>query len=213
MIKTETITIHRQTFTLHPSGAIYWHELEMLLVADVHLGKVTHFRKHGSAVPQAAIRHNFKQMDMVLSDFNPKALCFLGDLFHSYINAEWLLFSEWTKTVSSKIILVTGNHDVISPLKYEGINISLTDEWQIGTILLTHIPETRDRIFNIAGHIHPGIRLKGLGKQSISIPCFVKKTDQMILPAFGAFTGKYIISPNKEDQLFAITKDEVILID
>jgi len=40
MIKTETITLHQQTFTLHPSGAMYWHETQMLLVADVHLGKV-----------------------------------------------------------------------------------------------------------------------------------------------------------------------------
>jgi len=213
MIKTETITIYKQTFTLHPSGAMYWHELEMLLVADVHLGKVTHFRKHGSAVPQSAILRNFEQMDIVLACFKPKVLCFLGDLFHSYINTEWLLFSEWTKTVSSKIILVTGNHDVISPLKYEAINIHLTDEWQIGSILLTHIPETRSRVFNIAGHIHPGIRLKGLGKQFLSIPCFVQKTNQIILPAFGTFTGKYVISPNKEDQVFGITKDEVIRID
>lgn len=211
-MKVETITIHAQTFTLHPSGAMYWHEHKMLLIADVHLGKVTHFRKHGSAVPQSAIQDNFRQLDNVLSHFQPEVLCFLGDLFHSYINAEWLLFAEWIKTVSSQIILVAGNHDVISSSKYEEIDIEVTDQWQIGSILLTHIPELRNNAFNIAGHIHPGIRLKGLGKQSLSIPCFFKSSNQLILPAFGTFTGKHLIAPNQGDQVFAVTKDEVIRI-
>ncbi|MBQ4820410.1 ligase-associated DNA damage response endonuclease PdeM [Aquimarina sp. MMG016] len=213
MIKTETININKETFTLHPSGAMYWKEKKMLLIADVHLGKVTHFRKHGSAIPLSAIQYNFHQLDSVLLDFKPEVLCFLGDLFHSYINSEWQLFTTWIKNITPKVVLVTGNHDIISPSKYEEININVTAEWLIDSILLTHIPEIREHTFNISGHIHPGIRLKGLGKQSISVPCFIKKKNQMILPAFGTFTGKYIISPNKEDQAFVITKDEVIRID
>jgi len=210
MIKTKTINIHKQTFTLHPSGVMYWHETQMLLIADVHLGKVTHFRKHGSAVPISAMHDNYVQLDQVLSCFKPRVLCFLGDLFHSYINSEWDLFSKWKKTVSAKIVLIAGNHDVISPIKYEKINIDVTDQWQIGSILLTHIPETQDHVFNIAGHIHPGVRLKGLGKQSISVPCFFKTIDQMILPAFGVFTGKHILTPDEHCQVFVITEEEVI---
>ncbi|KAA1243365.1 ligase-associated DNA damage response endonuclease PdeM [Aquimarina sp. RZ0] len=210
MINTETINIYGQTYTLHPTGSVYWHETEMLLIADVHLGKITHFRKHGSAVPLSATQYNFTQLDQVLSYFEPKVLCFLGDLFHSYINSEWLLFSEWLTKLSSEVVLITGNHDVISAVKYEEINITVSNEWQIGLILLTHIPEVRKHAFNIAGHIHPGIQLKGPGKQSVSVPCFVKKSNQMILPAFGTFTGKHILVPDKEDEIFAVTKDEVI---
>ncbi len=213
MIKTTTIHIEEQRFILHPSGAMFWCDQNILLIADVHLGKITHFRKHGSAVPQPAIHQNFEQLNRVVSYFQPKTLCFLGDLFHSYINSEWLLFSQWSKSIQSTIVLVAGNHDVIAPSAYEKIDIRITDEWLLDTILLTHIPEIREGAFTISGHIHPGIRLKGLGKQSLSIPCFVKKSNQMILPAFGTFTGKYIISPNSEDQVFAVTEDEVIRIE
>ena len=77
------ITIQNHNFTLHPSGAMYWHEREMLLISDVHLGKVSHFRKHGSAVPKKAIAKNFEKLQDVIQSFAPKVICFLGDLFHS----------------------------------------------------------------------------------------------------------------------------------
>jgi len=77
---------------------------------------------------------------------------------------------------------------------------------------LTHHPEEREDLFTICGHIHPGIRLKGPGKQTLKLPCFHKKTHQLILPAFGEFTGSHTISPDKEDEIFVITSDEVILV-
>ncbi len=212
-MKTKTITSHAQTFTLHPSGALYWHETDMLLITDVHLGKVSHFRKHGSAVPQSAIPYNFDKLDRTFAHFKPRVLCFLGDLFHSVINSEWLLFSEWIKNITAKVVLVTGNHDIISPLKYEEVNVHVTPQWQIGAVLLTHIPEEREHVFTISGHIHPGIRLQGLGRQSLSIPCFFKTPTQLILPAFGAFTGNYTMNPSENDEVFVITEDEVIQVD
>ncbi len=209
---TQEITIHSQTFVLHPNGAAYWKEKSILLIADVHLGKITHFRKNGSAIPESAMYQNFDQLNDALQYFQPKTLCFLGDLFHSFINKEWLLFSEWIRKTTSKIILIAGNHDVISPLKYEELKISVVYEWIIDFVLLTHHPEEREDFFNISGHIHPGIRLLGLGKQSLSVSCFFKRKHQLILPAFGAFTGKYILTPQEEEDVFAITKDEVIKI-
>ena len=40
------IKISENHFDLHPSGAIYWLEKKTLMLADVHLGKVAHFRKN-----------------------------------------------------------------------------------------------------------------------------------------------------------------------
>lgn len=211
-MKVETTYNHGQTFMLHPSGAVYWHEMSMLLIADVHLGKVMHFRKHGSAVPQSAIQHNFEQLDKVISYFRPKVICFLGDLFHSYLNTEWTIFSTWIKSLETKVILISGNHDVISPHKYEELHVHVTDDWKLGSVYLTHEPTISEGFFNISGHIHPGIRLRGAAKQTLSVPCFIKRSNQMILPSFGAFTGKHIISPNKEDEIFVIAENEVIKI-
>ncbi|MFD0861110.1 ligase-associated DNA damage response endonuclease PdeM [Sungkyunkwania multivorans] len=207
---TQTLKISNQTFILHPSGAAFWEAQDMLLVADVHFGKATHFRKHGVAIPNNVISSNFQRIDDITKLFKPTRICFLGDLFHSYINSEWLFFEAWVDTLKAEVYLITGNHDIIPEHKYEALGIQILEEWIIDDFLLTHHPETHDTLFNICGHIHPGVKLKGSGKQSMRLPCFFKTKDQLIFPAFGDFTGKYILAPKKEDQVFAITKKEVI---
>ena len=48
------IVIFNNHFYLHKTGAIYWKEKNTLLLADLHLGKVGHFRKSGIPVPRKA---------------------------------------------------------------------------------------------------------------------------------------------------------------
>lgn len=182
----------------------------MLIISDVHLGKISHFRKYGSAVPQKAIAENFDRLTKVVDHFQPEKICFLGDLFHSYINLEWNLFEDWMTTISAEVLLVVGNHDIISELRYEQIGIRICSELAAEGILFTHHPEIRESFFNICGHLHPGYKLQGIGRQQLKLRCFYQSEQQLILPAFGEFTGNFWITPNVGDRIFAITKKEVI---
>lgn len=207
-----SVTIHGQEFVLHPSGVVYWKEEDILIISDVHLGKISHFRKYGSAVPQNAVRGNFERLNRVFEIFQPGRVIFLGDLFHSFINKEWLLFENWSSSVTSQLVLVEGNHDLISPLKYEALGVQLLPELIVRNFLFTHHPETREGVFNFAGHLHPGVKLTGLARQTLRLPCFFKTSRQMILPAFGEFTGKHILSPKKGDQVYVLAEEKVILL-
>lgn len=209
---SHAIKIHNQSFVLHFSGALFWVEKSMLLISDVHLGKVSHFRKFGAAVPHQAVQQNFIAMNAAILSFNPTTIVFLGDLFHSSINREWKLFEEWVRSTSAKIILVSGNHDIISPLKYEELGVSVMTELQLDFFLMTHHPEEREGFFNFCGHIHPAIRLSGLGRQSVKLPCFYKTDYQMILPAFGEFTGSYTLKPSVGCEIFALLGDAVLSV-
>ncbi len=209
---TQEIEICEQRFTLHPSGSLFWGEKSILMISDVHLGKISHFRKFGAAVPQQAINANFNMMDAVSAYFNPERIIFLGDLFHSHLNREWRHFEDWTSRTTAKIILINGNHDVISDSKYEALGIEVFDEHIIDDFLLTHHPEIRERFFNFCGHVHPSVKISGIGKQTLRLPCFFKKRDQMILPAFGEFTGTYTLKPQKKDEIFALADGVVIKI-
>ena len=209
---TQTIQILDQNFILHPSGTLFWKEQATLLISDVHLGKITHFRKFGAAVPQKAIYKNFDLLDSTIAFFNPKVVCFLGDLFHSSLNREWELFEKWIGNSDLEYILVRGNHDIISPLKYERIGIQVVTELTSEKFLLTHHPEERQGYFNFSGHIHPAIKLRGKGKQSLRLPCFFKTQDQMILPAFGKFTGTYTMNKKDTDEVFAIADNTILKI-
>jgi len=206
------ISINNQYFTLHQSGAAFWEEKKILLISDLHLGKIGHFRKHGMAIPEKAILENFTRLNEVLALFDSETIIFLGDLFHSKINNEWNFFADWTKSHAQKIILVEGNHDIISKQYYTDLNIEVYEELIFDDFLLTHHPSKRENFFNFCGHIHPGIKLKGLGRQFLSLACFFRKPNQMIFPSFGEFTGNFYLIPEENDQIYAITNDEVIEI-
>ncbi|NER09667.1 putative phosphoesterase [Muriicola jejuensis] len=209
---TQTLIIADQHLELHPSGVIYWREEATLLISDLHLGKVTHFRKYGAAVPQKAIEQNFEVLEQNLHYFRPRKICFLGDLFHSSMNSEWHRFEEWVKKTEAEFLLISGNHDIISPLKYEALGITQVPELVWGPFLLTHFPEERAGYFNLSGHIHPAVRLRGHGRQSLRLPCFFKNKHQLILPAFGAFTGSHVLEKSEEDEVYAIADAAVIKI-
>lgn len=182
----------------------------MLLISDVHLGKISHFRKFGSALPGNAIYKNFVKLDGVVEYFNPESICFLGDLFHSTLNNEWNLFAEWVNQTQLPIILVAGNHDIISPLKYEELGVTVVSEWTLDGFLLTHNPEIREDYYTISGHIHPAVLLEGAGRQFLKLPCFFRTPNQIILPAFGEFTGTYVMEPAEDDKVYVITKEDVV---
>ncbi len=209
---TQTITIHNNTFTLHPSAAVFWQEKNTLLISDVHLGKVSHFRKHGVAVPEHAVLTNFKRLNEMMNFFSPDTVIFMGDLFHSKKNSEWELFDDWVKSAEAKIVLIAGNHDIISQQHYDDLGISVLSEIAKDGFLLTHHPEVRDGFFNICGHIHPAIELRGMGRQFMKLPCFFQTQDQLILPAFGEFTGTFVLMPETNDCVYAIAKDRIVKV-
>jgi len=209
---TLEICIHENHFVLHPSGAVFWKEKDMLLISDVHLGKVSHFRRHGIALPQYAFTGNFDRLSAVADFFNASIICFLGDLFHSKLNQEWDVFADWVNARNENFLLIIGNHDILKPEKYASVGMAIASELKVGKFLFTHEPEDRDGYFTFCGHIHPGINLRGLGRQSMDLPCFFQSRNQMILPAFGEFTGKWIMDPVEGDLVYAIAGSEVVCV-
>lgn len=68
------IVLRDQQFVLHPSGAVFWHETSTWLLADVHLGKVAHFRKHGIAVPRKAEGEFYQKIKELSACYPPKRI-------------------------------------------------------------------------------------------------------------------------------------------
>jgi metallophosphoesterase superfamily enzyme len=69
-----------------------------------------------------------------------------------------------------------------------------------------------EKNYYFSGHIHPGIFLKGWGKQSLRLPCFYFNKKYAVLPAFGKFTGTFTLEVQKEDAVFALTENSIIQI-
>jgi len=209
---TQTINILENQFTLHAGGAVFWHEKKMLLIADVHFGKVTHFRKHGAAIPAQALLSNLEKLERVVTEFQPKTVCFLGDLFHSKLNSEWDIFATWVASSACDVVLISGNHDILPKYLFEDLGIAIFNSWETEGFIMTHHPQEESPLFNFCGHVHPGIKMQGTGRQQVKLACFYKTKNQMILPAFGAFTGKFLLKPTEEDSIYALVENEVICV-
>lgn len=75
------IEIRGEHFQLLTQKAIFWEETQTLLIGDLHLGKITHFRKEGIALPPNAIDNNFKRLNELVQSTGATRIIFLGDLF------------------------------------------------------------------------------------------------------------------------------------
>ena len=187
--------------------ACYWKRTSTLFLSDLHLGKAGHFRKHGVPVSRRVHLTDLQHLAQLIHYYNPTRVLLLGDLFHSDANREWIDFIDFINQYDQvKFVLVQGNHDILEdyPPKLQVVQ-SLEEK----PFFFTHIRETSD-LYNISGHIHPGITITGRARQGVTTPCYVFSMKHGVMPAFGQFTGIKKIRRSKNDRIFAVTNSAVI---
>lgn len=194
--------------------AVWCNYTKSLFIADTHFGKAGHFRKAGIAVPESIHLADYKIIEALISKFNPKTFYFLGDLFHSSINKQWLILEEFLDSYPHiDFVLVKGNHDILPKNIYESSILTIhTEPLILNSLILSHEPmeDIPEGKLNICGHLHPGFPVTNLGRQSQKVPCFHQKQNQIILPSFGKFTGMMVLPLEITDKVYLITPKAVI---
>jgi DNA ligase-associated metallophosphoesterase len=194
--------------------ALWISSLKTLLIADLHFGKAAHFRKSGIPIPEPVHDLDLVRLQRLHEEFRPAHTYFLGDLFHSDWNGQWEFLNHFLNGFDgTEFHLVKGNHDVLSPKAYTQSVMSIHEEpLEIGPFILSHEPmeSVREGMLNICGHIHPGVRLVGRARQSVMLPCFFQTKNQLLLPAFGNFTGLARVRPKEADKVWAIADQKII---
>jgi len=206
----------QQTLLLLPQKAIYWKDQQTLILADVHLGKTGHFRKAGIAIPQELAQKDLEVLSALIEEYRPAKIVFLGDLFHSDKNSDWHWFALWRKKFAEvSMVLIKGNHDIIKEQNFINLNILVQEEMLIKPFRMAHHPLKKEEFpekdtYTLCGHIHPGVYLRGRGRDAITLSCFAFGPYQAILPSFGKFTGRVAIQHQETDRVFGILEDKVI---
>lgn len=207
--------IHDQRLWLSAERSLFWEEEKTLIVSDLHLGKTGHFRKSGIPVPQNIYKEDLQRLINLIHFYKPDKLLVVGDFFHSQENLELDWFKKWRSDFELlKIILVRGNHDILKNKWYKDAGIDMVEnELCINSFLFTHDKcEDHPSKFTFCGHIHPGIIINGLGKQSLRFPCFYFSEKHCVLPAFSKFTGLTTIRPLQNDQLYAVVENKLLKV-
>lgn len=210
---------HQQTLWLSPARCIFWEDESVLIVSDLHFGKSGHFRKSGIGIPQNIFKEDLQRLFSQIQFFKPKILLIAGDMFHSTANKELDFFLKWRKDIPEvAFYLIRGNHDILPAKFYKEANIRVFEnKLSIKKFCFTHdfslsCDDKDETLFTFSGHLHPGIKLNGIGNQSLMLACFYFSKKYAVLPAFSAFTGLSKIRPAKTDNVFVLVKDEVLKI-
>ncbi|SMC45463.1 ligase-associated DNA damage response endonuclease PdeM [Moheibacter sediminis] len=185
----KSIFFANENLTLTNQRVVYWASKNILILSDLHLGKAAHFRKNGIPVPVQISLEDLNRLNLLINYFQPKQVLIVGDLIHAGANNELDFFKELIQNHhQTKFILIKGNHDRISENKLNSLGIyHIFKELVIDNLHFIHQPES-SKYQTISGHVHPGINVEFATKR-MRFPCYVVTENQLILPAFSAFTG------------------------
>nr|WP_314262146.1 ligase-associated DNA damage response endonuclease PdeM [uncultured Devosia sp.] len=177
-----------------PSGGLYWHAQQTLLVADLHFEKMASFARRGQMLPPYDTGVTLARLEGDLRRTGAKRLISLGDTFHRADASSLLTHSDRMRldalTDLVDCIWLSGNHD---PAPH-AIGGTCHAEFELAGVSLSHEPK-RGAMGLICGHLHPAAHIHIEGR-STRRPCFVHDNRLMILPAYGASTGSInIMSP------------------
>ncbi|MFD2555144.1 ligase-associated DNA damage response endonuclease PdeM [Sphingobacterium tabacisoli] len=213
---TEQIEWNGIDLLLLAQKALYIPSYQTLILSDWHLGKLGHFRQEGLFVPPMQMQEDLERLTHLLRQFPVQRVVFLGDLFHSIWNSEWEEFASYLQQFNGiEFILTKGNHDILSDTILGKTSLRVVDFLQLGDyLILSHeaLPGIPKHILNIVGHLHPGVQIRGRGRQLFRFPCFYLQHNVFTLPAFGRWTGLHIIKNEMQNQLYAIVGNDVIAV-
>ena len=202
---------------LLPERAAFWPRQRVLFVADLHMGKAAAFRASGLGVPEGDLADDLRRLTQAIARVGARRVIFLGDLLHAAQGVTAQVIAQvaaWRRShADCRFLVVRGNHDRRAgdpPPEWE---MDCTDEPHLeAPFVLRHAPGPSGHGYALAGHLHPAVALRGRGRLRARLPCFVVGPRQMILPAFGSFTGAALVRPQAGERIYAIADQAVIPI-
>jgi DNA ligase-associated metallophosphoesterase len=205
-----------QSLILLGDRALYWPAREMLILADVHLGKDASFRAAGLPVPAGNSGKDLARIEALVKATAARRLVVLGDLVHNRASHQAELasaFCTWRATHRElEVMLVRGNHDKhAGPCPADWRVMTVAEPFDAGPLRLGHYPDTTDQPL-LCGHVHPTVSVRDFDRSTAAIPCFVVDAKQLILPAFGSFTGGYKTDPMDGRRIFLATGKSVVQV-
>ncbi|MEM1432976.1 MAG: ligase-associated DNA damage response endonuclease PdeM [Pseudomonadota bacterium] len=204
------VELKGQRLSLLPERAVWWPAQRALLVADVHVGKGTSFRRRGMAVPTGSSAATLDRLRALILRHEAERLIVLGDFLHAELDPPIVqLIDGWRASLpATEVVLVLGNHDrALARQPLSGIDA--TDCCELAGIDLLHDAPDDERAA-VSGHLHPCVRVGLNRSDQLRLPVFWVRGQQLVLPAFGEFTGGQLVQPTSGDRVYAIAEATVM---
>jgi uncharacterized protein len=200
---------------LRPDRALWIPSLHTLVVADLHWGKAAAFRAAHVPIPTGTTSSDLSRLSAALHDTRAERLIVLGDLLHAKHGRHpdtIATIAQWRQAhITLAIDVVRGNHDVHAGDAPKEWHMHAVDApLPFGPFVGCHEPAPHPNGYVLSGHLHPHVSVRGRGRQSLTLPCFVFGSHVGIVPAFTEFTGRGAYTRSETDHIYAIAENDVI---
>ncbi len=184
-----------------PEGALWIESEGTLVVSDLHLEKGSAFAARGQFLPPYDTRTTLKRLTVLIARLQPAIVVSLGDSFHdgggpARMHEDDLAALRALVDVSDWVWIV-GNHDPEIPAALGG---RIHETLSLGALTLRHEP-TANGAGEIAGHLHPCAKVASRGR-AVRARCFATDGAQLVMPAFGAYTGGLNVRDDAFGEIF-----------
>ncbi len=184
-------------------GVLFFPQMSLMVVSDLHLEKGAAYARRGRMLPPYDTAATLKRLATTLADYDPEIVISLGDSFHDDHGAAHMPGPFRTRLVeligARDWHWIAGNHDPAPPPDLPG---HCAQETAIDGLIFRHEPAKGNARGEIAGHLHPGARIVRRGR-SVRRACFASDGSRLIMPAFGSLTGSLNVLDRPFDGLFA----------
>jgi uncharacterized protein len=198
----ELVSLAGETALCDQRGVLYFPDIRLLAVSDLHLEKGSSIARRGALLPPYDTGATLSRLETAIADYAPQIVVSLGDSFHDGGGAGRMhaSFRDRLEAIMTgrDWFWVAGNHDPEPPAGLPGETVR---ELAVGALLFRHEPSSAAGEGEIAGHLHPCARIVQRGR-SVRRRCFVSDGARMIMPAFGAYTGSLNVMDRAYHGLF-----------
>jgi len=187
-MRTYEFSIADAHLTALPSGALWWSQIGILCVSDLHFGKSQRIARRGGALlTPHGNRETLSRLETDILTRNPRTIICLGDSFDDLAVQEEMEPSDhrWLTCLMAgrTWIWIAGTHDA-GPVDIGGSHLQ---GYESGPLTFRHIADP-DAKAEISGHFHPRTSVTKKG-QTANRPCFLLDDRRLVLPAYGRYTG------------------------
>lgn len=209
MPNSVALTIGGHAMVALADRALFWPARSRLILSDLHLGKADTFRRLGMALPSGGTKLDLERLSALIAQTGAREVWVLGDFLHGAVVPSWR--QQWltwrSENSALDIGVLTGNHDA----SLHSASLAITPLGAVvndAGLAFRHAPDQDPGGQHVlCGHLHPVIRLPGLGGRW---PIFWLGERQTVLPAFSRFTGGMEINVVDAGQFVACVATEVV---
>jgi len=209
------IEVASEEVELLPEKAAFWRTPQILLVADLHLGKAAAFRAAGIPIPEGDMQRDLERLSNLILKKEAKRCIVIGDFVHhsTGMGSETMqTIEKWLQSLPCPLDLVLGNHDrALKKVPHEEWKMAIHPlELFLKPFLFSHHPTNSSKGYVWSGHIHPQASVK-IGNNFFRYPCFYLQEKGAILPAFSSFAGGCTVDP-RQGKSYACLGGKVVAV-